>query len=230
MIRPFFSFYGGKWRDTPKCYPPPLFDTIREPFAGSAGYSLRFPDRRVELSDVDPVIVGVWDYLIKASELELRVLPDVPIGGTVDELEVCQEARWLIGFWLNKGASRPRKSPSSWMRSGVRPGSFWGPRVRDTIASQVRHIRHWKVRECSYDDLDDATSTWFIDPPYQRAGKHYVYGSRGIDYRALGEWCMSRKGQIVVCENDGATWLPFEPIACVKTSRANRSNEAIWSN
>ena len=228
-LRPFFSFYGGKWRDALKHYPCPVFDTIREPFAGSAGYSLRFPDRRVELSDVDPVIVGVWDYLIKASEIDLRALPDVPIDGTVDELEVCQEARWLIGFWLNKGASSPRKSPSSWMRSGVRPGSFWGPRVRETIASQVRHIRHWTVRECGYEVLDGATCTWFVDPPYEAAGAHYVHGSRGIDYGKLGLWCRSRIGQVIVCENATASWLPFRGIGSRKTTRTNRrSDEAVW--
>ena len=31
-IRPFFGFYGGKWRDAPKYYPVPEHDTIVEPF------------------------------------------------------------------------------------------------------------------------------------------------------------------------------------------------------
>lgn len=228
-LRPFFSFYGGKWRDTPKHYPAPMFDTIREPFAGSAGYSLRFSDRRIELSDVDPIIVGVWSYLVAVSEREVLRLPDVPLDGSVDDLRVPQEARWLIGLWLNKGSSSPRKRPSAWMRSGVRPKSFWGAAVRETIASQIGHIRHWTIRECSYVDLDDKRCTWFIDPPYQHAGKHYKFGARAIDFEHLGNWAQSRKGQVIVCENEGATWLPFKSIASTKTARrGHRSNEACW--
>jgi hypothetical protein len=34
QLRPFFGFYGGKWRDALKHYPPPEHDTIIEPFAG----------------------------------------------------------------------------------------------------------------------------------------------------------------------------------------------------
>ena len=33
-LRPFFGFYGGKWRDSPRHYPPPAHTRIIEPFAG----------------------------------------------------------------------------------------------------------------------------------------------------------------------------------------------------
>ena len=33
-LRPFFSYYGGKWRSAVKHYPAPEFDQIVEPFAG----------------------------------------------------------------------------------------------------------------------------------------------------------------------------------------------------
>ena len=46
-MKPFFRYYGGKWRDCAK-YPPPQFDTIVEPFAGSAGYSVRHHTRMIE--------------------------------------------------------------------------------------------------------------------------------------------------------------------------------------
>jgi hypothetical protein len=48
-LRPFFGYYGGKWRDAVKHYPPPEHTRIVEPFAASAGYSLRYPDRKVIL-------------------------------------------------------------------------------------------------------------------------------------------------------------------------------------
>lgn len=227
MIRPFFSFYGGKWRDTPRHYPAPSHSTIVEPFAGGAGYSLRFPDLDVVICDIDPVITGVWRYLIGASSSDILSLPDV--DGCVDDLAVCQEARWLIGFWLNRAAAAPRKKPSAWMRSGVRPGSFWGPRVRERIAGQLSAIRHWRVIEGDYTATADlGTAAWFVDPPYEGAGSHYVHGCNAIDYGDLAAFCRARRGQIIVCENHGAAWLPFSLLRDVKTARSKRSAEAVW--
>lgn len=229
-LRPFFSFYGGKWRDAAKNYPPPVHMRIVEPFAGSAGYSLRYPEREVVLVDIDPIIVGVWDYLIKVSASEVRRIPDLGDSESVDEIRMCQEAKWLVGFWLNRAASSPRKRPSKWMRDRIRPGSFWGERVRETIAMQVDSIRHWRVTEGSYlSCTPNRKSTWFVDPPYQVAGRHYRYGSGRIDYEHLGLWCRGRQGQVIACENDGARWLPFRPLANVKTTRkGQRSRESIW--
>jgi hypothetical protein len=162
------------------------------------------------LCEADPIIASVWTYLTKVKPKEILKIPDVPIDGTVEDLNLSQEAAWLVGFWLNRAASRPRKRPSRWMRDGIRPGSFWGDRVRQTIASQVESIRHWKVHNCSYEACPVVgPATWFVDPPYQHAGKHYTHGSEGLDFDALSEWCRSRDGQVIVCENDGADWLPF---------------------
>jgi len=229
-LRPFFGYYGGKWRDAVKHYPAPAYDTIVEPFAGSAGYAVRYADRKVILCEVDPVVFGVWDYLVRATPEEILAIPDLDPGGTVDDLRVPQEARWLVGFWLNRGTASPRKSPSKWMREGVRPGSFWGVRVRQTIASQVGAIRHWQVRNCSYERAPlSRKATWFVDPPYESAGKHYRFGSKQLDYTALAVWCKSRRGQVIVCENSGASWLPFRDVADVKTTRTGRrSVEAVW--
>ena len=141
-----------------------------------------------------------------------------------------RRARWLVGFWLNRGASRPRTGPSAWMRDGIRPGSFWGERVRKTIATQVDRIRHWRAFNCSYEELPfSSEATWFVDPPYQNQGKHYYHGPEGVEFSALGDWCRTRPGQIIVCENEGADWLPFTSVADVKTTRSNsRSVEVVW--
>jgi len=229
-LRPFFGYYGGKWRDTPRHFPAPSSETIVEPFAGSAGYSLRFADRKVVLCELDPVLVAVWRYLINVSPAEVLSIPDVPLDGSVDDLDISQEAKWLVGFWLNRGTSGPRKRPSKWMREKIRPGSFWGDRVRETIATQVEHIRHWKVHHCSYHECPhEGSATWFIDPPYQVAGQHYRFGSEQIDYDRLAQWCRDRKGQVIVCENEGADWLPFEQLNSVKTTRPGRvSKEVMW--
>ena len=229
-MRPFFSYYGGKWRDAVRNYPAPAHGTIVEPFAGSAGYAVRYHSRRVLLCDVDPIVIGVWKYLIATQAQEILSLPDLQEGQSTTDLHIPQEAQWLIGFWLNKATASPRKRPSSWMRSGVRPGSFWGPRVRETIAGQVDRIRHWRAVECSYQNAPHrGDATWFVDPPYQGAGKHYRAGSCGLDYAHLSEWCRGRGGQVIACENEGANWLPFRILGSTKTARkGRRSAEAVW--
>jgi hypothetical protein len=229
-LRPFFGFYGGKWRDALKNYPQPKYDTVIEPFAGSAGYSVRYYQRNVVLCEADPIIAAVWDYLIHVTPGEILAIPDLKANETVDNLRVCREARWLVGLWLNRGASRPRKGPSKWMRDRVRPGSFWGERVRNTIASQVPLIRHWKIHICSYASCPvGGEATWFVDPPYQETGNFYHFGSKSIDYSRLSNWCRELSGQVIVCERAGADWLPFRSLPPTKTTRnGRRSPEVLW--
>lgn len=231
MLRPFFTFYGGKWRAAPR-YPKPLHDEIIEPFAGSAGYALRHPERKVSLCDLDENIVMTWDYLIRVSEAEILALPDLVAGETVDDLDVCEEAKKLIGWWLNKGASSPCKRPSAWMRSMIRPHQFWGPRIRQRIASQLRFIRHWTITQASYEEIENRSATWFIDPPYEEKGTYYRHGSGAIDFEHLACWCQERQGQVMVCEQEGASWLPFKPWAEIKANESKtggkRSREVLW--
>lgn len=232
VLRPFFGYYGGKWRDAAKHYPPPEYQLIVEPFAGSAGYALRYHEHEVVLCERDPVIAAVWEYLIHVEPEEILSIPDVPRDGCVEDLGLEDAPRYLVGLWLNRGVSRPRKRPSKWMRDGIRPGSFWGDRVRGTIASQVPRIRHWQIYERNYEECPvKEPATWFIDPPYQEVGTHYRFGSDQIDYEALSKWCQERRGQVIVCENEGADWLPFQPLAAVKTTRRQRrSREVFWTN
>lgn len=214
-MKPFFKYYGGKYRSAPK-YPAPEHDTIVEPFAGAAGYSTRFGvGKRVILVDLDPIVAGVWKYLIRSTPNEIRRLPLLQEGQTVDDLPICPEARDLVGFWLNVGASSPRKRPSSWMRDGRWRSQFWGEHVRERVASQVSLIKSWEVREGSYEDLDPMMeATWFIDPPYQVGGKHYRCSE--VDFESLGIWCASLTGLVVVCEAKGADWMPFEVLGAQK--------------
>lgn len=231
-LRPFFGYYGGKWRDTPRYYPAPEHPIIVEPFAGSAGYSLRHPDRKIILCEIDPIVVGVWRYLIRVKPSEILAIPDVPLGGSVDDLHLIEEARWLVGFWLNRGVSSPRRRPSSWMRDQIRPGSFWGERVRQTIAAQVEAIRDWTILDGGYQSCSQrGPATWFVDPPYQVAGRHYRFGADTLDFADLARWCTSRPGQVIVCENEGADWLPFCEVGDTKTTRSGRrSKEVVWTS
>lgn len=234
-LKPFFTYYGGKWRVAPR-YPAPARDQIVEPFAGSAGYSLRYPDRAVWLNDADPIITGTWDYLIGASEREILALPDLGEGETVDDFRLCQEARWLIGWWLNKGSATPKRRPSSFMLRHPAGAPYWGESIRVRIAGQLDAIRHWVVTTGDYEELPgDLAATWFVDPPYVAAGRHYRVGSEGIDYPRLGRWCRARRGQVIACEADLADWLPFRPLVEIdgtegrqKVSRARM--ESVWTS
>lgn len=232
-LKPFFTYFGGKWRSAPR-YPAPAYPFIVEPFAGSAGYALRYADRLVLLNEKDPRLAALWRYLISVSAQEIMGLPTaIEEGATVDTLPVCQEARDLIGFWLNKGTTTPRKTPSAWMRGGLRPKSYWGVEIRARIARQVEHIRHWRVTEHSYADVPPHVATWFVDPPYIAAGHRYAFGSTPIDYAHLAQWCKNRFGQVIVCEAEGATWLPFQPFLTIKSTEGRHvrgvSHEVIWT-
>lgn len=228
MLKPFFCYYGGKWRVALK-YPPPRYDHIIEPFAGAAGYATRYASRKVTLCDLDPKICGVWEYLIKTKRSEILRLPLVV--NHVDELKVCQEAKWLIGFWLNKGASQPCLSPSAWMRGGTRPNSYWGVVIRNRIANQVGRIRHWGVINRTFSQIDNKRATWFVDPPYcGRSGRLYPHNT--INYQELGDWCRGRDGQTIVCEVEGANWLPFTTFRTILANQAKGkySHEVVWTN
>jgi len=236
FLRPFWRYYGGKWRAAPR-YPAPTHGMIIEPFAGAAGYSLRHYQRRVHLIEKYPVVVGIWRYLIGVSAAEVRRIPYVE---HVDELPtwVPQEGRWLVGFAMNAATVSPCKQLSSGRRKLRALGRIfegWSPAFRERVASQVDHIRHWKVYEDDYRWRGlNPRATWFIDPPYQRMGNHYVHASNAIDFGELGRWCRRRLGQVIVCENAGADWLPFQSFATIKASSMSRksgvSQEVIWTN
>ena len=226
---PFFTYYGGKWRIAKK-YPKPAYKTIIEPFAGSAGYSVKWQHPRVQLYDLNEKVIGVWQYLISVSELELKDLSEK--FNHVDELDCCQEAKWLIGFWLNKGHIQPCYVPSKWMRSGIRPNSMWGPAIKQRLISQLHLIRDWKAEVKDYQTVENIEATWFIDPPYQKQGHLYTYSY--IDFEYLAEWSKSRKGQTIVCEANGANWLPFKPFVTAKglegPNGKKKIKEVIWTS
>lgn len=233
MIRPFFSFYGAKWRAAPR-YPKPKHGQIIEPFAGSAGYSLRYHDLNVLLIEKDPVIAALWAFLIGSSANDIASLPLLAEGETVADLNVCGEAKALIGFWVNKGASAPNNKQSAWMQMERFKSQFWGEQVRSRIARQVGAISHWRVMHGDYSTAPDVKATWFIDPPYEAAGVHYKHSSKAIDFADLATFCKSRRGQVMVCENTGADWLPFQHFMDAKSMEGgggkSKSAEAIWTN
>lgn len=217
-ISPFFSYFGGKWRLAPR-YPKPLHDTIIEPFAGGAGYSTRYHNRQIILVEKDPTVASMWRLLLSASAGDILALPEDGDAAT-------GAARALIEF--NRAQSASRAGSSRVWREGFHEHAArtWCRTVRARIASQVDKVRHWQIIEGDYTQAPDIEATWFIDPPYVELGTQYTQSAAAIDFAALGAWCRTRRGQVIVCENDGATWLPFRPFTQVKGDRP----EVVWTN
>lgn len=234
MKGPLFSFYGAKWRAAP-LYDKPR-SRIVELFAGSACYSCRYPDRQVLLVERDPLIAALWRWLIAASPAEVRALPDLEADVCADDLQVCEEARALIGFTMCSGANAPRKTFTARHRNPIAPrfdARNWWARQREQTAQGVAEIKHWKIFEGDWFDAPPVTdATWFVDPPYQKAGKYYKHSA--VDFALLASECSALKAMgehLIVCEAEGADWLPFVPLAKVKaSSRAGGrySHEVVW--
>lgn len=230
-LKPFWRYYGGKYRAAPR-YPAPEYDTIIEPFAGAAGYSMRYPERKVILVEKYPVIAEMWRYLIGVSAAEVL---SVPLVDSVNDLPAStpRGARFLVGFAMNAATVSPCVNLSSGrkkLRAAGRSLEGWSEGMRARVAAQVDHIRHWKIIEGDFTDAPDIEATWFIDPPYSnRAGSYYVHSK--LDFAFLGEVCQGLKGQVIVCENEGATWLPFKPFGTFKPGlNGTGSKEVIWLN
>jgi site-specific DNA-adenine methylase len=223
-LHPFFSYFGSKYRLS-KYYPEPQCDTIIEPFAGSAGYSLLYPHKNVILYEIFDPIVKLWDYLINVSEEEILSLPlgpfnkEHPVESEVESIP----ARILLGFWLTESQTSVSRYPLSKSRGGN-----WTVKKRAMIASQLEHIRHWKVEKLSFEQIPNQEATWYVDPPYEKAGKRYRH--KEIDYDLLGNWCKERSGQVIVCEQDCASWLDFKHLTITNNASNINYKELIWHN
>lgn len=214
-----WSYYGSKSKIV-DYYPPPKYKQIIEPFCGSARYSLKYWDRDILLVDKYEVIVKVWSYLINASEKDILSLPDLKTGENVDDFNLSQEEKWLIGFCINGGSAQPKKTAkdyNTWNEAKIR------------IAGDLHKIRHWKVKLWDYEEIKNIEATYFIDPPYQFGGEWYVKSNKNIDFLKLADWCRTREGQVIVCENTKANWLPFKPMVDMQGAMF-KTTEAIWSN
>jgi hypothetical protein len=217
-----WSYYGAKTKVI-DLYPKPKHGKIIEPFAGTARYALKYFDRDVLLVDKYDVIVRIWKWLQQASDKDILGLPDYKAGDVIDRstFDVIEQA-WLVGFMIQAAVNGPRLT--------VTPmGAKNYPRQKKSIARQLFKIRHWDIRLGSYEDIENQEASWFIDPPYQFGGEYYVKSNKDLDYAALAAWCKSRKGQVIVCENTKATWLPFKPMRKM-SGTIHTTTEAIWSN
>ena len=214
-----FSYFGSKSKIINK-YEKPIFNHIIEPFAGSARYALKYWENDVTIIDMYDKVYNLWKYLQSASEKDIISLPNIGNKTRLDTIKgITDEEKSLIYFCSARGngyVGNVSGDFNNWSKDKIR------------IASELHKIRHWNIKKGCYKDLQNIKATWFIDPPYQVV-KRRNYKHSTIDYNSLGQWCESRLGQVIVCENSDANWLPF-----IKLSDMNglvkKTTESIWTN
>ena len=215
-----WNCYGGKrhkaWR-----YPHPKHDTIKEPFAGAAGYSQKHFKKQVYLYDLDENVITAWHYLQRASKADILGLPRLKQGDKVRELGLSHEETVFLGYLCAANNEVSRNIVSGY-------GGERFERTLKRIANSVYKIKHWVITLGSYEDIPNENATWFIDPPYQVGG--YVYRKSSVDYNSLAKWCKSRQGQVMVCEHTTATWLDFKPMYKLQGQSYKARTEGVWSN
>ncbi len=217
-----FRYFGSKARLAPT-YQAPKHDLIVEPFSGAAGYSMHWlrqrSDLRCLLIDSDPLVIEMWDRLLDMDPAELWKYPK-PIQG-----ERTEDITYLISTsgafeWQTYSKHRSVKV-TEWMAA-----NFQG--VREKCADTLSKVKgRVDVKVADYSQAPDTEATWFIDPPYQLDGEWYVSGN-ALDFAALGQWSQERRGQVIVCESQGADWLPFEPHRANRTVENTQSIEVVW--
>ncbi len=235
-----WSYYGSK-RKIEHLYPFPEYEEIIEPFAGAANYSLYHHRRKVTLIEVNPIIYGLWKYILEDCTLkDIESWPDLEVGQSLRDIRYLSSVeKNLLGFCTSKGNASPGfvvskfakgspwdKLPSVTPNMGRKSAIYL---LKQRLRYYLPRIRHWKIYNISYKSFrPNPQATWFIDPPYNNsAGKRYPFSD--IDYSYLSAWCLKRNGQIIVCENVGATWMPFTPIAPGRKRGLHlKSSEAIF--
>jgi site-specific DNA-adenine methylase len=219
-----FYYYGRKDKIF-KYYPTPKHDTIIEPFAGSAVYSLKNYKKNIIILDKDERIINIWNYLKTATTGEILSLPLLVRGQTLNDEEfnnLTLVQKDLISFFTNPSSAQPKRSVGKF--------NIWHEKNRKRLSEDVNKIKHWEIVLGDYRDFPNQEATWFIDPPYQgNGGKYYKHGNKDMNYNELADWVQSRQGQVIVCENNEADWLPFRPLKELQGQRHNKI-EVIWEN
>ena len=219
-----FSYYGTK-KKLAVNYPDPTYDTIIEPFAGAAMYSLYESnwEKNVILYEKYDKVFLAWDFLINASSSDINNLPDLVKGLNLDTLNISDAEKALLGFFCNPASAVPKKTVTE------RGGKAWN-RHKTYLLDNIHKVKHWKIYNESYENAENIEATWYIDPPYQYGGQYYHSSTNNshIDYGKLADWCLSRKGQLIVCENSKADWLDFQPLVELN-GQLHKTLEVIYS-
>lgn len=225
-----FYYYGAK-NLLSRYYPEPRYKTILEPFAGSAAYScfhlLKDDSLKATLYDKDEDVEETWDFLLKCSEKDILNFKTPEIGG------------YAYDFLIKTCTASNASSKCNKMKYTERLDRVFQIQKR-------RLLKFFKIRDrisfkrCDYRDVENIEATWFIDPPYQVLNKNGSIFQNGegysrncnasnLDFKELAEYCLARNGQLIVCEKDGADWLPFQEFRKNKTSLNKNYKEVIFA-
>ena len=218
-----FSYFGCKSRIA-HMYPQPRHKLVFESMAGSARYALEHSATRdVWINEINPTVYGIWKYIQDSSRTDIEVLPELGPGDSIWDYEFLTQAeRDLLGFALNNAVAVPRYTATSWagMNGECR-------KLKERILKYHSRIKDWKITNLDYKELENVEATHFIDPPYQKI--HNPYPNGLINYNHLKDWCLSRQGQVIVCEGVGANWLPFRSLTTEHHGRRGETTELVWT-
>ncbi|MDR0792323.1 MAG: hypothetical protein LBE82_03370 [Chitinophagaceae bacterium] len=213
-----FYYYGRK-KQIAKHYPAPNFETIIEPFAGSAAYSLfqNYWKKNVILIEKDPKVASIWNWLINtATADDIKNLPDLKVGEKSSEFLHIVHAATKMAFHFKTIKVTPVLE-RNWEIS------------RRVFAENLYKIKHWQIINDDYTAAPNIQATWFIDPPYKgEPGLGYKFSSKLIDYGKLSEWALTRKGEIIFCEGEYGDYLPFKQLLELKGVAGKSSKEMIF--
>ena len=213
-----FYYYGRK-KQIARHYPSPNFDTIIEPFAGAAAYSLfdKNWEKQVFLIEKDQKVAAIWDWLINSATTQsIKALPTLKIGERSSEFLHIIHAATKMAFQYKTIKVTPVLE-RNWEIS------------KRVMEKNLFKIKHWKILCGDFSEAPDIEATWFIDPPYKnRPGDGYFHGSKKIDYAFLAAWAMKRKGEVIFCEGIDGDYLPFEPLLELKGVAGKSSREVCY--
>lgn len=197
---PLFKWFGSKWQNS-KYYPSPHKNKIVEPFAGGAGYSLRFNRDNVIIAEVDSHINNLWNWLIHEANTDdvLEIPTDIPVGLDIRTIPMSMGQKLLLKNWQRTNNIGDCWTVSPW---GNMPGQ-WTENTRKRVSGDVGKIKHWQLFKDGFELLesplaDDDEITWFIDPPYLYNYKYKMKNE--FSYERLACAVKRLKGQVVVCE------------------------------
>ncbi|WP_312173570.1 DNA adenine methylase [Chryseobacterium sp.] len=213
-----FYYYGRK-KQIAKYYPKPNYDTIIEPFAGSAAYSLYKDNwkKKVILIEKDEKVYDIWRWLIHdASENDILNLPDLKVGEKSSEFLHIVHAATKMAFHF-KTIKVTSVLERNWEIS------------KRVFGENLFKIKHWEILNKDYSESPNIKATWFIDPPYKGdAGLGYRHSSKLLDYGKLAEWILDRQGEIICCEGKEGDYLPFKPLIELTGIAGKVSKEVIY--
>lgn len=213
-----FYYYGRK-KQIGKYYPAPNYDTIIEPFAGSAAYSLREDHwkNRVILIEKDKKVADIWNWLIEEATPEtISALPELKVGEKSSEFLNIIHAATKMAFKY-KTIKVTAVLARNWEIS------------KRVMAENLYKVKDWEIRNLDYSESPLIEATWFIDPPYKDApGLGYAHSSAHLDYSKLANWISNLKGDIIACEGMFGDYLPFEDLMELKGVAGKSSTEKLY--